>query len=42
MVPDCCEAVVDCRLPIGVSQDEIAACVEEIRRRAEWMGLILS
>ena len=28
MVPDCCEAVVDCRLPIGVSQDEIAACVE--------------
>ena len=34
MVPDCCEAVVDCRLPIGVSQDEIAACVEEIRRES--------
>lgn len=34
MVPDYCEAVVDCRLPMGVDQEEIAACVEEIRRES--------
>lgn len=34
MVPDYCEAVVDCRLPIGVDLEEIGACVEEIRRES--------
>lgn len=39
MVPDYCEAVVDCRLPIGVDQKEIAACVEEIREESGVEGV---
>lgn len=39
MVPDYCEAVVDCRLPIGVDLEEIAACVEEIRRESGVEGV---
>lgn len=30
VVPDYCEATVDCRLPIGVNKEEIRSCLEEI------------
>lgn len=34
MVPDYCEALVDCRIPLGADQEEIRACLEEIRRES--------
>lgn len=39
MVPDYCQAVVDCRLPIGVNKDEIQACIEEIRKESGVEGV---
>lgn len=39
MVPDYCEAVVDCRLPIGVRREDIAECIEEIRRESGVEGV---
>ena len=39
MVPDYCEAVLDVRLPIGVDEQEIRDCVDNIVKKSQMEGI---
>lgn len=39
MVPDYCEVIVDARLPIGVSKEEIEACMQKIIEKSGVTGV---